>query len=187
MLNVIPQIAGGDNFFGGFADVSLRISGPNTGARISGTAVLDNASLATFIGSDRLTMDRLQGRIRFASNQIQVEQATGYMGGGRFTASGGASLDEELNLSTFRLDINGTNITVPIPTDFITTGDAKLEISGRRIPSGNLSTVVSGSISWRNAAFTRRTSILRNWSGADATPRSQAVGPLRSAHRGSTF
>ena len=161
MLNVIPQIASGDNFFGGFAEVSIRVAGPNTGARISGTAVLDNASLATFIGSDRLSMDRLQGSVRFTANQVQIEQATGYMGGGRFTASGGASLDEELNLATFRLDINGTNITVPLPEDFITTGDAKLEVSGRRLASGNLSTLISGSILAKRSVYTQDIDLAR--------------------------
>lgn len=153
LLNVVPQLASGDNFFAGFADVSMRLAGPNQTSRLSGTANLDNASFATFMGSNRLTFDRLKGQIRFASNQIQIDQATGFLGGGQFTATGGAVLGDGLELSSFRLDINGNNITVPLPEDFITTGDAKLEISGRR--AGNaITTNIAGSILARRSVYT---------------------------------
>ncbi|MEO7674157.1 MAG: translocation/assembly module TamB domain-containing protein [Pyrinomonadaceae bacterium] len=154
LLNVIPALSSNDNFFAGIADVSIRIAGVNTTARVSGTAVLENASFATFIGSDRLTFDRLQGRIRFSANQVQVDEATGYLGGGRFVASGGALIGDNLQLSSFRLDLTGSNITVPLPSDFITTGDAKLEISGRRAASG-LSTLIAGSIRARRSLYTK--------------------------------
>ncbi len=153
-LNVIPQIAGSDNFFGGFADVSMRLVGPDRTSRLTGTANLDNASFATFMGANRLTFDRLQGRISFSANQIQVDQARGFLGGGEFFASGGALLNDDLQIASFRVDLNGTNITVPIPDDFITTGDARLEISGRRI-GGGLSTQIAGNIRARRSVFTR--------------------------------
>lgn len=155
LLNVIPQIASGDTFFGGFADVSIRVAGPNTAARLSGTATLDNASFATFIGSDRLTFDRLQGTIRFTSNQVQVDQASGFLGGGQFVASGGAVLGGNLRPESFRFDITGNNITVPLPEDFITTGDAKLEISGRRGSGGVLSMLIAGNILARRSVYTQ--------------------------------
>ena len=154
LLNVIPAISSSDNFFAGLADVAIRIAGVNKTARVSGTAVLENASFATFIGSDRLTFDRLQGRILFSANQVQVDQATGYLGGGRFVASGGALIGDNLQLSSFRLDLTGSNITVPLPADFITTGDAKLEISGRRVGS-NLSTLISGNIRAKRSLYTK--------------------------------
>jgi translocation and assembly module TamB len=130
----------------------MRLAGPNRTARISGTAVLENASIATFIGSDRLTFDRLKGRILFTSNQVQVDQMTGYLGGGRFVAEGGAALGENLQIDSFRLGLTGTNITVPLPEDFITTGDAKLDVSGRRVGNG-LSTFISGSILARRSIY----------------------------------
>jgi len=153
LLNAFPQIAGSDNFFGGFADLEMRLIGPNETARLSGTAQLDNASFATFIGSDRLSFDRLQGRILFTSNQVQVEQATGYLGGGRIVADGGALLNDRLQLASFRVDLTGNNITVPLPEDFITTGDARLEVSGRRI-GDELSTLIAGTIRARRSVYT---------------------------------
>ena len=153
LLNVIPQIAGGDNFFGGLADVSMRMVGPNSTARLSGTANLQNASFATFVGSDRLMFDRLKGTIRFSANQVQVDQVTGYLGGGEFVASGGALLANDLSLDSFRFDLNGNNVTVPLPQDFVTTGDARLEVSGRRVGSG-LSTQITGRINARRSVYT---------------------------------
>lgn len=153
LLNVIPGFAAGDNFFAGIADVSIRIAGANKSSRVSGSAVLENASFATFIGSDRLSFDRLQGRILFSANQVQIDQMTGYLGGGKFVASGGAALTDDLQLSLFRFSLTGTNITVPLPSDFVTTGDAKLEISGRRA-GNNIATTIAGSILARRSLYT---------------------------------
>ena len=41
-----------------------------------------------------------------------------------------------LSLQAFRMSVNGDNVTVPLPKDFITTGDADLEIAGRRPDGG---------------------------------------------------
>ena len=154
LLNAFPGLASADTFFSGLADVAIRISGPNRTTGISGTLDLQNASFATFVGSDRLTLDRLTGRILFTSNQAQFDQISGYLGGGKFIAGGGALIGPNLTLASFRMDLTGTNITVPLPQDFITTGDAKLEISGRRI-GDNLSTFISGNIRARRSLYTK--------------------------------
>lgn len=152
LLNVIPQIAASDTFFAGFADVSMNLAGLNRTARLSGTANISNASIATFIGSDRLTFDRLDGRILFTSNQIQIEEASGYLGGGQFVATGGALLANDLSLTSYRLNLDGTNVTMPLPEDFITTGDVQLEISGRRF-GGGLSTLIAGTVRARRSVY----------------------------------
>ncbi|MEO8649047.1 MAG: translocation/assembly module TamB domain-containing protein [Acidobacteriota bacterium] len=155
LLNAFPAISASDLFFGGYADVAVRFAGVNRTARVSGTATLDNAAVATFIGSDRLTFERLKGRILFSADQAQIDQLTGYLGGGQFTASGGALFGNNLQLDSFRVGLTGTNITVPLPEDFITTGDARLEISGRRFGSGGLSTLISGQILARRSLYTQ--------------------------------
>lgn len=154
LLNVFPGISAADTFFGGFADVSMRLAGVNTTARVTGTANIDNGAIATFIGTSRLTLDRLQGRVIFTSNQAQIEQATGYLGGGRFVASGGALIGDDLRLAAYQISLNGTNITVPLPENFVTTGDARLEISGRRIGT-DLTTLIAGSILARRSLYSR--------------------------------
>jgi translocation and assembly module TamB len=155
LLNAIPQVAASDTFFGGFADVAIRLSGVNATSRISGTATMQNAAVAAFIGSSRLTFDRLQGRILFTSNQAQIESATGYLGGGKFNASGGALFVKGLQLDSFRVALDGTNITVPLPEDFITTGDANLEFSGRRTASNNLLVQIAGNIRARRSLYSK--------------------------------
>ena len=154
LLNAFPQIAAADAFFGGYADVAVRFAGPNKDARVTGTATLDNAAMATFIGSDRFTFERLKGRILFSSNQAQIEQLEGYLGGGRFEGSGGALFADNLSINQFRLGLVGTNVTVPLPQDFITTGDARLEISGRRIDN-ELSILIGGNIRARRSLYSK--------------------------------
>ncbi len=154
LLNVIPGVAGSDIFFGGYADIAMRLAGVNRTANLSGTANLENGSLSTFVGSSRLSFDRLSGRILFTSNQAQIEQLTGYLGGGRFVASGGALFGNGLQVNSYRVALTGTNITVPLPEDFLTTGDARLEISGRRVDQ-NLTTLIAGSILARRSLYTQ--------------------------------
>jgi translocation and assembly module TamB len=50
--------------------------------------------------------------------------------------------------------VDGSGITVPLPEDFITTGDANLEFTGRRI-NENLVVRVSGSLRATKALYTR--------------------------------
>jgi translocation and assembly module TamB len=144
-----------DAFFGGFADVSVRYMGPKGDARLIGTANVENGSLATFIGNDRISFDRIKGRLIFTANQAQIEDVVGFLGGGRFTASGGALLDG-LSLQAFRLSLDGNNVTVPLPKDFITTGDARLEISGRRPDrSSELAVSITGRVAARRSLYSK--------------------------------
>lgn len=155
LLNAFPQIAATDTFFGGFANVSIRLAGVNRTARVSGTATLENASIAAFIGSSRLSFDRVNGRILFSSDQAQIADVRGYLGGGEFTASGGALFGENLRVDAFRVALDGNNVTVPLPEDFITTGDAQLEITGRRERASDILGVqVAGRMLARRSLYT---------------------------------
>lgn len=153
-LNLI-NLAMKDTFFAGFADTSIRLLGPNSTARLSGTANIVNGSVATFLGSDRFTVDRLKARLIFTSNQVEIEEAIGYLGGGKFTGSGGGTL-EGLAVQAFRFSLDGNNVTVPLPKDFITTGDAQLEISGiRRSAADNLQLTIAGRVFARRSIYSK--------------------------------
>lgn len=144
-----------DTFFSGFADTAIRFLGPNRTALISGTANVVNGSVATFLGSDRFTVDRLKARMIFTSNQVEIEEATGYLGGGRFTGSGGGTLDG-FALQRFVFTLDGKNVTVPLPKDFITTGDARLEISGlREAKNEDLQLTIGGRVFARRAVYSK--------------------------------
>jgi translocation and assembly module TamB len=47
----------------------------------------------------------------------------------------------------------GNNVTVPLPKDFLTTGDAEIEINGRRGNDGVLSTFITGRINARRSLY----------------------------------
>ncbi len=83
LLNLVSK----DAFFSGLADTSMRISGPNSTARLVGTANVVNGGVSAFLGTDRFTTDRIQARLIFTSDQVEIEQASGYLGGGKFTAT----------------------------------------------------------------------------------------------------
>ncbi|HXH70339.1 MAG TPA: translocation/assembly module TamB domain-containing protein [Pyrinomonadaceae bacterium] len=142
-----------NTFLAGLANVSVRLTGVNRTARLNGAAELQNATAATFIGAERLSFDRIKGRIIFNSNQVQIESLSAFLGGGKITASGGASL-EGLELQGFRLNVNGSNFTAPLPPDFITTGDAEIEISGRRI-DGQMNSLIAGRILARRTVYNK--------------------------------
>ncbi len=144
-----------DTFFSGFADTSIRFIGPNSTALISGTANVVNGSVATFLGTDRFTVDRLRTRIIFTTNQVEIEEATGYLGGGRFTGSGGGTLDG-FAIQQFRFALDGRNVTVPLPKDFVTTGDARLEITGiRESRNSDLQLTIGGRVFARRAVYSK--------------------------------
>ncbi len=142
-----------DAFFAGIATVAVRLTGVNSTARLNGTAELKNSSLAAFVGSERLTLERINGRILFTSNQAQIDQLTGFLGGGKVTASGGALL-EGLQLQQFRFDLTGSDITAPLPPDFVTTGDANIQLTGFR-ENGEINSLIAGTIRAKRSVYTK--------------------------------
>lgn len=144
-----------DTFFAGFADTKMTLSGPNRTAILSGTADIVNGSIASFIGSDRFTADRITGRLIFTSDQAELVSASGFLGGGKFRASGGGILDG-LSVKAFRLSVIGDGITLPLPKNFITTGDANLEVTGiRRGRDLPLETTLSGRVFAQRSLYSR--------------------------------
>ncbi|MFN2501446.1 MAG: translocation/assembly module TamB domain-containing protein [Pyrinomonadaceae bacterium] len=163
-LNLL-NLAVKDTFFAGYADASIRYSGVAPNARLSGTANIINGSVATFFGANRITIDRLKARLIFTSDQVEIDEAAGYLGGGQFTASGGGRL-RGLSLEAFRFSLDGRNVTVPLPQDFITTGDAQLELSGfRRSPGDPLSITIGGRVLARRSLYSQNIDIASIVSG----------------------
>ncbi|HLM01456.1 MAG TPA: translocation/assembly module TamB domain-containing protein, partial [Pyrinomonadaceae bacterium] len=142
-----------NTFFAGIANLSVRVAGSHADARLTGTAQVENASVSTFVGTERLNFNRINGRVLFTTNQAQIEQAVGYLGGGQVVLSGGA-LVEGLQLQRFRLDLRGTNVTAPLPKDFVTTGDAEITISGERRANG-FESLIAGRVRARRALYNR--------------------------------
>ncbi|MBK9164421.1 MAG: translocation/assembly module TamB domain-containing protein [Acidobacteria bacterium] len=154
LLNAFPDIAAADTFFGGTADVSVRLAGVNRTARINGTAQLSNAAVATFIGPSRLSADRITGTVRFTADQAQFDNLSGYLGGGSFSAGGGLLFGDNLAIQSYRVSLTGSNVTVPLPENFVTTGDARLDFTGTRVGTELLS-VISGNILARRSVYSR--------------------------------
>lgn len=149
------NLATKDTFFAGTAEVAVRLYGPNTSSRLSGTATTENASVAAFMGTDRITFERVKTKVIFTSDQAEIESASGFLGGGRFTASGGALLDG-LSVKTMRFSVVGDNITVPLPADFITTGDARLEVTGiRRVASEPIQLTIAGRVFANRSVYSK--------------------------------
>ncbi len=137
----------------GLVDVAVRLTGVNKTARLTGAATAENASVSAFVGAERLTLNRVNGRIIFNSDNVQIENLNGFLGGGRVSASGGA-LIKGLELQGFRIDVRGNNFTAPVPSDFITTGDAEIQISGNRV-DGDLNTLISGRIYAKRSIYNK--------------------------------
>ena len=147
ILNILSK----NVFFKGFADIGMRLTGINKSARLNGTAKVQNTSVATFLGSERITFERLSGNVLFTKNQIQIEQIKGFLGGGKINLTGGASL-KGLELDRFRLDLMGSNITARLPAGFTTTGNANMEISGKR-KNDIMDTLISGTVYVKQSVY----------------------------------
>jgi translocation and assembly module TamB len=137
-----------DVFSSGTADVAVRINGTFEEPRVVGTASLANASVSMLLGNDRWTVSNVEALLRFTANQVQIDTATGTMGGGRVRATGGALL-EGFSIARFVVNLRGDDVTVPFPPDFRSTLDADVEIRGSQREQ-----IVSGIVTLRRAEYT---------------------------------
>ena len=157
VLNFISN----NQFFGGLANVSVRLMGTANNARLTGAATLDNANFTTIISNQRTTFTNIKGRVLFTTNQAQIERLEARLGGGTIVASGGILFDNKLNIDAYRLDVRGDDVTARLPSDFRTAGDAVIQISGRRAESGVFNSKISGEI------FATRAEYFRDFDVAD--------------------
>ena len=140
-------------FFTGISDIAVRLNGSNAEARLVGSAALANASFSTFVGSENISVNRINGRVLFTSDQAQIDQLTGYLGGGKVVVSGGALLDG-LQLRRFQFRANAENASAPVIDGLVATGDANLEVSGERV-GDQYRTDISGNIYAKRAVYTK--------------------------------
>ncbi|HWW77352.1 MAG TPA: hypothetical protein VNZ44_18260, partial [Pyrinomonadaceae bacterium] len=127
------------NFFlGGVARVAVGVAGTFERPQVTGTASVQNASLAVLLADERLTATEVNGTVRFNTNQANIESLTGRLGGGRFSVTGGALISGFVP-TQFRLVARGENVTVPATAfvtmpaflgDLPTTADANIEVRG---------------------------------------------------------
>jgi autotransporter translocation and assembly factor TamB len=167
-------------FLSGVARVAVGVTGSFEQPQVTGTASVENASLALLLQNERLTATQINGTVRFNSNQANLESLTGRLGGGRVSATGGA-LISGFQPTQFRLVARGENVTVPaaafvtLPAflgDLPTTADADLEIRG-----GSEGVFASGTIK------VRRTEITEDIDLADLIDRRNEV-PITSGDGG---
>ena len=118
-----------DFFSSGTAEVAVRINGSFEQPRLLGTASINNGNVSILLGNERWSIANLRTAVRFTANQAQIDALEGTLGGGRISATGGALL-EGFRVSAFRINIHGSNVTVPFPEDFRSTLDADVEIRG---------------------------------------------------------
>jgi translocation and assembly module TamB len=138
-----------DNFFAGVAKLEARVTGSFESPRVTGTATVADATVSTLVEDQRLTMQNINGAIRFTADRAEVESLTGTLGGGRVSVTGGTLLAGYLP-SQFRFSIKGEQITVPFPRDFRSTADADLIVQG-----STRRQQISGTVNLRRAEYTQ--------------------------------
>ena len=141
-----------NTFLSGIANVDIRITGPNADEILNGSALLEKASLSTFVSSDRITLDQLNGRINFTSNRVDINSIRGNLGGGKVSISGIATLLDDFRIERLILNMSGEKVRVPFPKNFQTVGNANLRIDTERNGAA-IRTVISGRIVPQRALY----------------------------------
>ncbi len=138
-----------DFFSSGTAEVAIRVAGNFAQPRLNGTASLAGASVTLLLGNESWSIANLNAALRFNANQIQIDSATGTLGGGRLKASGGALL-EGFTVARFLINVHGENVTAPFPENFHSTFDADIEFKGTAREQ-----LISGIVNLRRTEYTQ--------------------------------
>jgi translocation and assembly module TamB len=139
-----------DVFFAGTSRLEVRVAGTFEDPRLTGTASLAGASLSTLLTDERLTVQNINGSVRFTADRAQIDSLTGTLGGGRINITGGGLL-AGFTPTDFRFNVRAENVTVPLPQDIRATADANLVLQGRA-QAQLLS--LSGLVNLRRAEYT---------------------------------
>jgi translocation and assembly module TamB len=137
-----------NNFFAGVAKVEVRVAGTFADPDVTGLATVSNATVSTLVEDERLTLQNINGAVRFTADRAEIQSLTGNLGGGRVNVTGGAIL-AGFTPSQFRFAVRGDQITVPFPENFRSTADADLVVQGDLRAQ-----IISGTVNLRRAEYT---------------------------------
>ncbi|MCA1613164.1 MAG: translocation/assembly module TamB [Acidobacteria bacterium] len=138
-----------NNFFAGVTRVEVKVGGSFAAPKATGLATVTNATISTLVEDERLTVQNVNGAVRFTADRAEIQSLTGTLGGGRVAVAGGAVISG-FRPTQFRLTVRGESVTVPFPEDFRSTADADLVVQG------SLDTqFVSGTVNLRRAEYTQ--------------------------------
>jgi translocation and assembly module TamB len=135
-------------FLAGTSRLEVRVAGSFEDPRLTGTASLAGASFSTLLTDERLTVQNINGSVRFTADRAQIDSLTGTLGGGRVGITGGALL-AGFSPTDFRFNVRAENVTVPLPQDIRATADADLVLQGRAQAQ-----ILSGLVNLRRAEYT---------------------------------
>lgn len=138
-----------DIFLAGTSHLEVRVAGSFEDPRLTGTASLAGASVSTLLTDERLTVQNINGSVRFTADRAQIDSLTGTLGGGRINVTGGALL-AGFSPTDFRFNVRAENVTVPLPQDIRATADADLVLQGRAQAQ-----ILSGLVNLRRAEYTQ--------------------------------
>lgn len=137
-----------DIFLAGTSRLEVRVAGTFEDPLLTGTASVAGASFSTLLTDQRLTVQNINGSVRFTADRAQIDSLTGTLGGGRVNVSGGALL-AGFTPTDFRFNVRAENVTVPLPQDIRATADANLILQGR-----TQTQILSGTVNLRRAEYT---------------------------------
>ncbi len=129
----------------GIVKVQISATGGLRQPRLTGSATVENASLRS--REFPLSLTKGNGRLLFTSDQAQIANFTGEVGGGTVSLTGGAALDG-LALDRWRVQSRLNNVRVDYPQDFRTTADGEVTLQGSRRVQ-----VLSGLVNVRRGEF----------------------------------
>jgi translocation and assembly module TamB len=132
----------------GIAGLQASIAGSLTQPRLVG--VVDLSDVGVRVLDFPLSMARGHGRIRFTTDQAQIETFTASTpGGGSLELSGGATLSG-LTPDRWRIETRADQVGVSYPRDTQTVFDADLVLQGNRRLQ-----ILSGAVDVRRASYTK--------------------------------
>ncbi len=138
-----------NNFFAGVTRVEVKVGGSFAAPKVTGLATVSNATISTLVEDERLTMQNVNGAVRFTADRAEIQSLAGTLGGGRVVVAGGAVISG-FRPTQFRLSVRGESVTVPFPENFRSTADADLVVQG------SLDTqFIGGLVTLRRAEYTQ--------------------------------
>lgn len=137
-----------NNFFAGVARIEARVTGSFEEPRVTGLATVSDATLSTLVEDQRITVQNVNGVVRFTADRAEVQSLTGTLGGGRIGVTGGVLL-AGYRPTQFQFNVTGEQVRLPLRRGFNATADLGVAVRGSLDRQ-----FITGTVNLRRAEYT---------------------------------